>query len=524
MRPTGRLPILLLVFQLGCAGCQEKSPPPAPAAAEPGKPDAPTVRAGAGPDVSKARDAWVVQGDFRLLDGALRTGGGLEDTVPAGERLLVTLHLAGLIPGTDLEAGFEVADGRGTWLPRVTQTLPSAQVRGATGMLQAVLQTGTHWPAGAYTLQVTLTANERKGALFVPFTVLADPPPAGDQPWVSLPERIRAGAPLAVRVVVPWAPGSVGALTVRVDDGPATPVPLSGSNPPGGRHEGVLMMKAPAAPGKHALYFTRQTGDGHATMFGVPFEVLPDAPGPHALRFTTHDGGLRHTWRRRQEGLLLIEDPHWPADAPGTLDVVVMGAGDEVLYLRRLPLPEKPEGAVSLPFSVPEFSPAGRLRFRLRWSSGGRHQELEHGLMVEGADLVQAPHFTISGLELGTHAALVRAGRESMPAGREWHFSFVASGYKTGKKIEQAGVTMVPVPVLGLTCAVSLSTPGGPVVAENRTLVKLDSPMLYVPPRHRVAAAWSVPRLAPGRYLLRLECDDTHSTGSAQLQRPIVIE
>ena len=522
MPATGRLPLLLLLFQLGCAGCQEKSPPPA--APAPAKPDTQTPRPGEGPDVSKSGDAWVVQGDFRLLDGALRTGGGFVDTIPAGERLLVTLHLAGLVAGTDLEAGFEVADGRGTWLPRVSQILPAASVRGTTGMLQAVLQTGTHWPAGAYTLQVTLSAGERKGELFVPFNVLADPPPPGDQPWVSLPERVRAGAPLTVRVVVPWTPGTGGAFTVRVDDGQATPMRLSPSTPAGGRHEGAWVMTAPTAPGKHALYFTRRTGDGPGATFGVPFEVLPDEPGPHALRFTTHDGGLRHTWRRRQEGFLQVGHPQWPAAAPGTLDVVIMGSRDEVLYLRRLPLPAKPGGAVSLPFSVPEFSPAGRLRFRLRWSSGGRHLELEHGLMVEGSDLVQAPHFTISGLELGTHAALVRAGRERLPAGREWHFSFVASGYKTGKKIEQAGVTMVPVPVLGLTCAASLSAPGGPVVAENRTLVKLDAPMLYVPPRHRVTASWSVPQLPPGRYLLRMECDDTHSTGSAQLQRPIVLE
>ncbi len=520
---SSRILLLSLVFQLGFTGCQGKSSSPAPA-----RTPAPETPAAVSPTPAlpsaAAEDAWVVQGDFRLLDGDLRSGGGLTGTIPAGERLLVTLHLAGLLPGADLEAGFEIADSRGTWMPRTMQTLPAAAVRGATGMMQAVLQTGAHWPAGAYTLQVTLAAGAGKGELFVPFRIEAGPQPAGGQPWVSLPERMRAGGPLVARVVPATPPGPGETLAARLNDGPASPVVLEQASPPGGRPEGVWTATAPATPGKHALYLLHKTADGQESTFGVPFEVQPEGAGPFSLRFATHDGGLRARWKRGQEGFLLVEDPHWPADAPGTLDVVVMADRDEVLYLRRLPMPATPRGPLSLPFSVPEFSPAGRLRFRLRWTSGALRQESEHVIMVEGADLAQAPHFTLSGLELGPHAALVRPGRERMSGGREWHFSFVVSGYKTGKKVEQAGVTMVPVPVLGLTCAASLSGARGPVVAENRDLVKLDQPMLYVPPRHRVTAAWKVPPLPPGQYVLRLECDDAHSAGSAQLQRGILIE
>ncbi|MBU1068647.1 hypothetical protein KJ975_03675 [Myxococcota bacterium] len=544
MRAMHRLFLWLLLFQLGIAGCQEKSSPPAP----PTPTVTPSPATAQPPSALSSEDTWVVQGDFRLLDGSLRSGGGISadvpsaggiatgvqsatgassGAIPAGERLLVTLQLGGLVPGTDLEAGFEIANGRGTWMPVTRQVLPAAQVRGPTGMMQAVLQTGSRWPAGAFTLQVTLTAGAKKGEIFVPFQLESPAPPAGGQ-QVSLPAHIRAGAPMTIRLRLAGndkAPGiAPGTLTARIDDGPAVAVPIEPTNPPGGHASGALTVNAPATPGKHAVFFTRKGADGREVTFGEPFEVQPDAPGPFGLRFVTHDGGLRTRWSRRQEGFLLIEDPHWPEDAPGTLDVVIVASRDEVLYLRRLPLPARPDGPVSLPFSVPEFSPAGKLRFRLRWTSGTRHVELEHSLMVEGADLTQSPHFTISGLELGLNPALVRPGRERLPSGRDWHFSFVATGYKTGKKIEKAGVAMVPVPVLGLTCAATLSVVGGPVVAQNRDLVKIDQPMLYVPPRHRVTANWKLPRLAPGRYLMRLECDDVHSSGSAQLQRPIVIE
>ncbi|MBU1243330.1 hypothetical protein KJ612_09025 [Myxococcota bacterium] len=533
MRAMHRLFLSLLLFQLGIAGCQEKSSPPAPPT--PTVPSSPVPPQP--PSALSSEDTWVVQGDFRLLDGSLRSGGGIatgvqsatgdgSGAIPAGERLLITLQLAGLVPGTELEAGFEIANGRGTWMPVTRQVLPASQVRGPTGMMQAVLQTGSNWPAGAFTLQVTLTAGAKKGEIFVPFQLESPAPAAGGQ-LVSLPTHIRAGAPMTIRLRLAntgQADAAPGTLTARIDDGPAVAVPIEPTNPPGGHASGSLNVNAPTTPGKHAVFFTRKGADGREVTFGEPFEVQPDAPGPFGLRFVTHDGGLRARWSRRQEGFLLIEDPHWPEDAPGTLDVVIVASRDEVLYLRRLPLPARPDGPVSLPFSVPEFSPAGKLAFRLRWTSGARHVELEHSLMVEGADLVASPHFTISGLELGLHPALVRPGRDSLPSGRDWHFSFVATGYKTGKKIEKAGVAMVPVPVLGLTCAATLSIVGGPVVAENRDLVKIDQPMLYVPPRHRVTAGWKLPRLAPGRYLMRLECDDVHSSGSAQLQRPIVIE
>ncbi len=529
MNAMGRLLLLLVVFQLGCAGCQEKSS--SPATKGPGAEPAPK---GSGADpvaatrANPSEDSWVVQGDFRLLDGSLRSGGGVasgdgKQAISAGERLLVTLQLGGMEPGTELAAAFEIANGQGTWMPSVRQVLPATQVRGPTGMMQAVLQTGSHWPAGAFTLQVTLTSGARKGEIFVPFQLVNDSD-AADRPLVSVPARIRAGSPLTIRIQPVATAQALGTLTARLDDGPSAAVPLEVSKPPGARPTGVLRLTAPAVPGKHAFFFTHKAADGRESTFGEPFEVLPDGPGPFGLRLVAYDGSPRHRWARMQEGFLQIEDPNWPADAPGTLDIVIVASRDEVLYLRRLPLPARPDGPVSLPFSIPEFSPAGRLHFRLRWTSGAQHVETEHSLMVEGADLVQAPQFSISGLELGLHPALVRGGRESLPSGRDWHFSFVVSGYKTGKKIEQAGVTMVPVPVLGVNCAVTLSGVRGPVVAENRALAKIDQPMLYVPPRHRVTAAWSVPRLAPGRYLMRLECDDVNSSGSAQLQRMIEIE
>ena len=520
MRALGRLLLPLVVFQLGHTGCQDKSSPSAPT-----PPGPPVLSAKLAPTSSE--DAWVVQGDFRLLDGSLRSGGGITGAIPAGERLLVTLQLAGLEPGTDLEAGFEIANGKGTWMPVTRQVLPAAQVRGATGMMQAVLQTGAHWPAGAFTLQVTLAAGTRKGEIFVPFQMQNERPAPGTAPRVSLPVRIRAGAAMIVRVLPTADADPKETLTVRVDDGPAQPVLTEPPAPADSTVTGtgaMLRVTAPPTPGRHALFFTRRSAGGREATFGEPFEVLPDGPGPHGLRFVAHDGSPRRLWKRQLEGFLQIEDPNWPADAPGTLDIVIVASRDEVLYLRRLPLPARPDGPVSLPFSIPEFSPAGKLRFRLRWSSGAHQQELEHDLMVEGADLVQAPSFTISQLELGLHPALVRGGRETMPSGRDWHFSFVAAGYKTGKKVETAGITLVPVPVLGLTCSATLSAVRGPVAAENRELVKIDQPMLYVPPRHRVTAHWSLPKLAPGRYLLKLECDDSHSTGSAQLQRPIEIE
>lgn len=459
----------------------------------------------------------MIQGDFRAIDGSVRSGAGQSSPFTAGERLLVTLHVGGLEPGLPLDAEFEIANEQGSWTGKNRQMLPAQQVRNASGMLQAVLQTGSFWPAGKYTLYVRLSSGSRRGEWFIPIAIASDTAGIlGKELRVHIPERVPAGANLTVRFSGPAALD----FKARVDQEPEVSLRLPEEKPPGAFSILEHTFPAPAEPGAHALYVSCDS-KGQKTSFGGPFTVLPVGDGLFSLRFSPHDGGLRTIWRRQQEGLLWIETPQWDPADPGVLDVVVQTSREEVLYLRRMDLPANP-GRLAIPFSIPEFAPAGRLSFLLRRVAKSGAQEARADLVVDGEPIAAAGNFTVSGLEIGLHPALLH--REGpLRSGRDWHFSFVLSGYKTGQKNETAGNKTIPVPVLGFRCSARIADLQGRTAAENRNLISENRPQLYLAPRYRAGAVWSVPPLAPGRYHLYLECDDAHSSGSAQLHRMVDI-
>ncbi len=509
----------LVLFMVHCQRCRETpvSPSPLPSPPEKTDPAEKTV------DITPTRDdTWVAQGDFPLLDGNLVSGGGQVSPISAGERVLITLHLGGLQQGVDLVASFEVAGREGVFLTDVEQALDGNQIRGTTGILQAVLQTGSFWPSGSYTLKVGLKAESRQGEMFIPFSMVNEVE-TETLPRIRVPFRLRAGRPFSV-----WASASREHhpdAKMQLQPGDKDPVEVSfPETDPAGVHDAVVLeLTAPQEPGRLALFSSGSfTGRGNF-RYGESLEVLPDEPGLYGLRFVAWDGVPRMRWKRRQEGMLLIEDPAWLAEDPGTLDIAILGPEDEVLYVRRMDLPPRPEGPVSLPFSIPEFSPAGRLRFRLRWTSQGRSEQIEHSLVVVGETIPRGPRFAIADLEIGTHPALVSRTRSVMPSGRTWHFSLVATGYHSGMQTQQVGDKQVPVPVLGISCSAQLAVSADKVVLDNPELVRLNHPLLYIAPRQRISASWQVPALPAGKHILRVECDDAHSRGSAQIQRMVTI-
>lgn len=459
-------------------------------------------------------EQWLVQGDFQALAGSVRSGGGETSPFTAGERLLVTLHVGGMEPGTPLDAEFEIANEQGSWTGNNRQTLPAHQVRGTSGILQAVLQTKSSWPSGIYTLYVRLVGGTRRGEWFIPIAIHNDTTDVFAQNLrVHLPTYVQAGSHFAVRFSGP--PGL--SFTVRIDQENSVLLQLPQEKPTHFFSILTHTFVAPKTPGAHVLYVSVDRNHNKIS-FGEPFTVLFAGDGLFSLRIAPHDGGLRSTWKRSQEGLLWIENPQWNATDPGVLDIVVQTAREEVLYLRRMDLPAAPVGELAVPFLIPEFAPAGKLSFLLRRISKSGIQEARVELMLEGENIPISRNFTISKLDIGHHPALpIRTG--PLTSGRDWHVSFVLSGYTTGQKNEIVGNKTVPVPVLGFRCTARLADLQGHTVAENRTFVSENRPQLYVAPRYRVNAVWSVPRLVPGRYFFYIECDDTHSQGSAQLQR-----
>lgn len=145
---------------------------------------------------------WVVEGDYKLIEGSVTSGGQSREGIHTGEKLVAYLHLFGLALGDTIHAELRLVGPEGTVFEEKRKLMNAKEVRKKSGVVAVACGTLSSWAAGDYTFHITLKQKGKSGRFFIPITLKGQRP--DPQKFTLLrfetPER-----PLAGRTMEVWA-------------------------------------------------------------------------------------------------------------------------------------------------------------------------------------------------------------------------------------------------------------------------------------------------------------------------------
>ncbi|MBU1218831.1 hypothetical protein KKF34_14495 [Myxococcota bacterium] len=478
----------------------------------------------------KEEEVWVWEGSFNVLKGIITSGSGKKPPIRGGEKISVFVHLAGLEKNTDLKAKVQVAGPEGIVYTDERTLLAADRIKKTTGIVGVIFTSDGAWVSGKYSVEVNLSQGVKKGKIIAPFTLesIATVSSSFQLENFAFPQVIAAGRTYPAYFLLR---GIFGDSTVKAffdtkkKDGSIVSSVSKKWDYKNGTKQSIwqgVVLTAPADEGEYQVLI-RFEKDNKKINTGEKIIVksVANIANPMVL---TSSAQIRKLFYRQEEGILaaMIFSAE---EKEMTLDIGITGP-DRGVYLinRGIKVKGGPKGhPVALPFTVPEFAPAGDYHIKLRIKDGSVFTENQIQFRVGGEELKPPSSYRATMVELGNNGIFTSVYDKPLSNGTVYA-SFILEGMKNDRKKRAVSGQDLEFIEIDNSCTFSIYKPLMEAPEFKSKPFEIKGTYYHQVMRLRVNSAFKPRPHLKGRYTLRLDCEDKKSDRATQLTKPVTFK
>ncbi|MBN2725317.1 MAG: hypothetical protein JXR95_14730 [Deltaproteobacteria bacterium] len=478
------------------------------------------------PKKDKSESAWVISGKYKVVEGLIVSGGGKKGPVKAGEKLSCFINIKGLIKNENLKADVKIVGPEGVYYKDSRTLLKGSSVKGSNGIVGLVLNTGSDWPTGMYSIQADISQTGKSGTIIAPFEVSSrEYAGKGFQlREVIYPEKISSGRKFPVYILLGGVKkGQKVSVNLQIRRKGGSVLSTVAKDITVDKHRinmwKVFTLIAPEEASNYQMLVSIET-EGKRIKTGEGIKVV--SPGPIAnVMILNPDANPGKIWYRQDEGML---SAMFFGKGSVVIDVGITGPDKGIYFIKKNTKREiHPNGtAISFPFTVPEFAPAGKYAVKLRMKMDSRFFEYEAVFNVGGRELKPASGYTVKKLQLGNNGIFITDKNPVLRVPGTIHASFVMEGMKANKLSKTVAGHTLDYFETSSECVFSVTKPLLEAPEYKSSAFQVKNTWYHSISPMRINTVFRIPRKLSGRYFLKLDCSDKNSIRSTQLQKQVV--
>ncbi|MGM0596527.1 MAG: hypothetical protein ACQES9_05750 [Myxococcota bacterium] len=482
------------------------------------------------------KEKIVHEGNVKVLNASVNPFGKSRH-INAGQTIPVYFKLKGFSPQYPLSGSLEIANSQRTVLVQKTEIARKGSSTGKIIMAGLSTISSSLWSAGKYTLLVKLKQPEtdRFLKLYLPFNLENSHKPGTNFniSKIVFPNFTAAGSkiPLWLLIENPSWKKSKGKHEAEIifkwtanNQEHKHLISLSNNRAPK-----IIWHKiefnVPAKTGKTPFLFSFQDKNSNQKIkFGKNIEIFPKDTLLHNIHIYSPGGEPKKIWQRQDSGFLTFKSGL--SKTGGKLDLAVIDRQGEI-HLVKKGIKVKSQ-KLKVPFSIPEFFPSGKFTVKLRLQSENKSKERQLNSIVSGKRFTYSTRMKAQNIKIYQDKYFPLNSSDFLKSKNKYNLSFILSGFKNKKteKIVQKNSQKHKYNLIkvGAKCQIQLVAPleSEPVVVSS--LGKINRTTLHGIPRLRFNSSLKLPLVKPGRYIMKLNCQDLNSDRASQTIKSIKIK
>ncbi|MDA3865072.1 MAG: hypothetical protein PF689_14520 [Deltaproteobacteria bacterium] len=482
------------------------------------------------------KEKIVYEGNVKVLNASINPF-GKTDHINAGQAIPVFFKIKGFSSRYPLTGSLEIANSQRTVLVQKTEIYRKGKSTGKVIMAGLSTTSSLVWPEGKYTLLVKLEQPETKRSLklYLPFKLKNSHKPSNrfNISKIIFPKFTAAASQIHLWLLLEnpsWKKSKekyqaemIFKWTVNNSEYKHLISLLNNHQPKIIWHK--ITLNVPAETGKTPFIFSFQEKHSKKKIkIWKNVEIYPTNSLLHNIHFYSPGGEPQNIWHRQDSGFLTFNSGF--SEVGGKLDLAVIDRQGEI-HLVKKGIKVKAQ-KLKGPFSIPEFFPSGKFTVKLRLQTKDKTKERHLKSLVSGKRFTYSTRMKAQNIKFYQDQYFPLNPSGFLKSNQNYNLSFILSGFKNkkiAKSLQKNSQThKYNLIKVGAECQIQLTAPLESEPAVVSRLGKVNRTTLHGVPRLRFNSSWKLPQIKPGRYIMRLNCQDLNSDRASQTIKTLKIK